>query len=142
MPKNTKLSDEVVNAQANALAALLKEGFIDIYDGAQPESVDVAVTTQKRCVSLKMGTPAFLPSERGIISANPISPGVVENDANPRATWARLYKADHKTPLIDISVGEKEGTANLVIPTTRLVKGVTVICNSFIHSVAKATPGV
>ncbi len=33
MAKNTRLANSVVNAQANALAEMLKDGFIDIYDG-------------------------------------------------------------------------------------------------------------
>lgn len=141
MPKSTRLSDIVVNAQADALASLLKDGFIDIYDGAQPESADVAVTTQRRCVSLKLGSPAFLPAEKGVLSANPIASGVAEADAEP-ATWARLYRADHKTPVMDVSVGTKDGGSNIVLPTARIIRGVTVSCTSFVHSVAKSTPGV
>lgn len=141
MPKSTRLSDIVVNTQADALAALLKSGFIDIYDGKQPESADEPVTTQRRCVSLQLGAPAFLPSVRGVIEANPIASGITEADAEPRVTWARCFKADHKTAVMDVSVGEKEGSANLVLPTTRLVRGVTVTISSFVHSVAKSTTG-
>jgi hypothetical protein len=47
MPLNTQLTNAAVNAEANALAALLNGGFIDIYDGTQPASVLAAVHTQQ-----------------------------------------------------------------------------------------------
>ncbi len=139
MAKITRLSDAVVNAQAEALAALLKDGFIDLYDGAQPESVETKISTQRRCASLKFGSPAFLPAEKGSIAANQISSAVAEAEAKP-VTWARLYRADHKTPVMDVSVGTKD--ANIILPTTHIVPGVMISCNSFVHSVAKSTSGV
>lgn len=138
MPKNTRLADIVVNAQADALASLLKDGYMDIHGGTQPDSPDVA-TISRPSVSLKLAAPAFLPAERGVISANPISSGVADLDVE-QATWARLYKADHKTAVMDVSVGMKD--ANVILPTTHIVRGVTVSCSSFTHSVAKSTPGV
>lgn len=51
MTKNTRLSTLVVNAQADALAALAAGGFLDMYDGVQPKSADDPVTTQKLGVS-------------------------------------------------------------------------------------------
>jgi hypothetical protein len=139
MAKNTRLADIVVDAQADALAALLKDGFIDIYDGVQPESPASEVGARKMCVSLKLGAPAFMPSAKGSISANPILSGVSVADVNP-ATWARLYRSDHKTAVMDVSVGTRD--ANIILPTTHIVRGVTVTCSSFLHSVAKSTTGV
>jgi hypothetical protein len=74
MAKNTKLANIVIDAQAEVLASLLKDGFIDIYDGSQPDSPETEVGTRKMCVSLKLGSPAFMPSVKGLISANPIAP--------------------------------------------------------------------
>lgn len=139
MVKRTKLADVVVEAQADALAKLCAGGFIDIYDGEQPESDEAPITKQKLCVSLEFGSPAFAPAVKGILSANPIKSGVAVADVNP-ATWARIYKSDHRTRLMDVSVGKKD--ANIILPTTHIVRGVTVSCSSFTHSVAKATAGV
>lgn len=136
--KNTKLADVAVNAQANALAEILKSGFIDIYDGDQPGSPEQGVGNRTLCVSLELGSPAFLPADRGVISANPIKAADVITDVNA-ATWARLYKSDHKTAVLDVSVGTKD--ANIILPTTHLVRGVKVSVSSFTHSVSKSTAG-
>lgn len=138
MAKNTKLADVVVNAQGEALATLLKGGFIDIYDGVQPASADVP-TSSRLCVTLQFGSPAFNPAQKGVLSANPIKSGVAVGDAEP-ATWARLFQEDHKTVVMDVSVGTRD--ANIILPTARIVKGVTVTCSSFQHSIAKSTAGV
>lgn len=139
MPKNTKLADIVVEKQADALASLLSDGFIDIYDGTQPESADTEIVKQKLCVSLKFGNPAFMPSQRGVISANVIASSVALETVE-KASWARLFRADHKTKVMDVSVGTRD--ANVILPTTNIVRGVTVTCSSFQHSVAKSTSGV
>lgn len=139
MAKNTKLATDIINGQADLLAAALKDGYIDIYDGTQPESPEADVGTRKMCVSMRLGSPAFAPSVKGLISANQISSGVSVADVNP-ATWARLYRADHKTAVMDVSVGTRD--ANIILPTTHIVRGVTVTCSSFLHSVAKSTTGV
>ena len=141
MAKDTTLSNSVVNDQADVLASTLVNGYLDIFDGEKPGSVEDEVTSQKRCVSLRFGEPAFQKADKGVIVANPISSSIAFNDAMP-ATWARLYKADHKTAVMDVTVGAKSGQFNIVLPTDRIVRGVTVTCTSFVHSVAKSTPGV
>src|SRR3954471_9952938 len=139
MSKNTRLAGFVVDIQANALAELLNNGFIDIYEGPQPESPDESVGARKLCVSLKFGSPAFMPSVGGILSANQIGAGKSVADVNP-ATWARLFQADHKTAVMDVSVGTRD--ANIILPNTHIVRGITIGVSSFLHSVAKLTAGV
>lgn len=139
MTKKTRLSNLVVNVQADALATLLANGFIDIYDGVQPDSADVDVSNQTLSVSLQFGSPAFMPAQDGVLAANPIKAAVATKTVE-RATWARLYRSDHKTKVMDVSVGTKD--ANIILPTTNIQSGVTVSCSSFTHSVAKATSGV
>lgn len=139
MAKNTKLATDIIDGQANLIAAALKDGFIDVYDGAQPESPEVEVGSRKLCVTLRFGSPAFMPSEKGVISAYPIQQGRILETINP-ATWARCYRSDHKTPVMDVSVGTKD--ANIIVPTTHMVTGVTMGISSFLHSVAKSTTGV
>lgn len=141
MAKDSTIANFVVSDQADVMALHLNDGYIDIFDGIKPENAETEITNQRRCVSLKLGNPAFMPAERGVITANPISSGVAFNDAEP-ATWARLYKSDHRTPVMDVTVGAKSGQYNIILPTARIVKGITVSCTSFVHSVAKSTPGV
>lgn len=141
MAKDTTLATVVVDDQANILAGLLNNGYLDIFDGDKPDSVEAEISNQKRCVSLRLGEPAFQKADKGVIVANPISSGIAFNDAMP-ATWARLYRADHKTAVMDVTVGAKSGQFNIVLPTDRIVRGVTVTCTSFVHTVARSTPGV
>lgn len=139
MARSTRLSSLLVNGQAELLSKLLANGFIDIYDGTQPAEADDEISGQKLGVTLQFGNPAFLPAEKGAISANPIRSGVATNELK-KATWARLYREDHKTKVMDVSVGERD--ANIILPTTHIVRGVTVSCASFVHSIAKKTIGV
>lgn len=140
MAKNTRLADDVVDAQANVLGEMLSDGFIDIYDGVQPESANDSVPKQATlCVSLRFGSPAFGQAQKGIISANAIASGVAVSTVT-NATWARVFRSDHKTKVMDVSVGMKD--ANIILPTTNIVRGVTVQCSSFLHVVAKTTQGV
>lgn len=139
MAKNTRLAGFVVDIQANALAELLNDGFIDIYEGPQPDSPDEPVGQRKLCVSLKFGSPAFMSAVKGIISANPISAGKSVADVNP-VTWARCFQADHRTSVMDVSAGTRD--ANIILPNTHIVRGITIGVSSFMHSVAKLTAGV
>lgn len=42
MAKNTQLSNAAVNAEADALSALLNTGYLRIYSGTQPATADTA----------------------------------------------------------------------------------------------------
>lgn len=137
MAKNTRLAKLAVNTEANAFGSLLNGGYIEIYDGEQPESADLPVTDQTRGVTLRFGDPAFAEAVDGVIMSNPITAGVAVTDINP-ATWARLYTAARKV-VMDVSVGKSN--ANVVLPTVNIAAGVTVSCGMFSHFVSKSTPG-
>lgn len=137
MSKQTHLTNLVVNAQANALGALADGGFVDIYDGDQPVDGDDELTGQTLGVTLALGSPAFAPAALGIITANPIASALIMNDIV--AKWGRVYRADHATKVMDISVGVSD--ANLIVRTTTFVRGVLLSCSGFTHTVAKKTIG-
>ncbi len=128
--KTTNLTDLAVNVEANAFSALLDGGFIDICGGKQPDSANAPMSGQKRAVTLAFGSPAFGPSKAGVIVANKIAPGVSENSVNP-VTWARIYRSDHKTPVMDVSVGTRD--AVVILPTVNIPANITVTCSSFSH---------
>lgn len=145
--RDTRLSTLVVNAQADAFAKLADGGFIDIYDGERPKSADDPVTKQRLGVSIQLGSPAFQRAVNGEVSANPMTMGISVAELE-KATWARVTMADHKTVLQDVSVGMRrknspgnEPVANLILPNTHIVENIPVSCSSFVHSVAKSTPG-
>ena len=137
MAKNTQLTNEIVNAQADAQATLADHGWVDILDGTQAATGDTAIGAQAVLVSLRLGTTAFAAASNGVITANAITGGTA--GASGTASWFRVYKADHTTPLWDGSVGT--ATANLILPTTTITAGQSVTASSFTHTVAKSTSG-
>ena len=138
MALNTQVSNAAAAAEANAFAALLNSGFIDIYDGAQPATADTAITTQVKGVRLTFGATAFAASTNGTLTANAITSGTAS--ASITAAWFRCLKADGTTVVMDGTVGT--ATSNLILPTVTISSGVTVSCSSFTHAVQRATAGL
>jgi len=137
MAKNTQLAVATANAEANALAALLNNGFIKIYDGTQPATADTALGAQVNLVTLTFGATAFGGASGAVITANAITGAVA--GASGTASWFRALKSDGTTAVMDGSVGT--ATANLILSTVSISSGVTVNCSSFTHTVALATAG-
>src|SRR5271165_1037903 len=97
-----------------AIDTPLNGGFMDIYDSTgtgQPATPDVAVTTQVKLASLTLGSTAFGAASSGVKTANAITSGT--GLAVGTATWARLYKSDHTTAVLDCSVGTSGADINL-----------------------------
>lgn len=117
-----------LNAKANAQAALLNAGFLDLYDGTQPPSANSAVTTQTRLVRLAFSNPAFSAASAGSVTSIAITPALA--DAAGTASWFRAVQADG-TAVVDGSVGMTgNGTFNLELNTTTVTVGVSVSVNS------------
>lgn len=106
------LADAYANAAINAAVALLNGGFLDIYDGSQPATGNTPVAGQTKLASLGFGSPAFGAASAGVAAANAITPDS-DNDASGNASWARLWKSDHTTPVCDLSVGVSGCDINL-----------------------------
>lgn len=138
MARNTQLTDAAVSVQADAMAALLDGGFVDVMSGAQPASGDTPIDTQKVLVVMSFGKPAFRPASLGVIEANTIAPGIAIATGDP--TWFRAYRADHKTSVFDGSAGKTN--ANMILPAKTIVEGVTVGCSSLTHTVVKSQAGI
>lgn len=137
MAKNTQLTTEVVNAQADAMGALANNGWIDCYDGTQPADSNTAVSTQTLLASLRLNATAFGAAVVGVITANAITSAVAGSGGT--ATWFRVRKADHSTALWDGTIDT--ATANMILPSTTITAGQTVSCSSLTHTVPKATTG-
>ncbi len=70
MAANPKYSDVAVNAEANALGALLNSGYLEIYAGAQPTNADTAIAGQANLATLTFAATAFGGAAAGVITAN------------------------------------------------------------------------
>lgn len=112
MANNLKLSNAAANAGLDALLALLNSGFLDIYDGSQPANANTAITSQVRLASLTFSATAFASSVAGVAAANAIGTDT-DNDATGTAAWARLWKSDHTSVVMDLTVGTSGCDINL-----------------------------
>ena len=134
--KNTQLSEMVVDLQVGYVAESLANGYMDIYDGAQPDSPEVGLTNQVLLGSTRFS--GFTEPKSGVIYALPITSGVAIESG--LATWARLYRSDHKTPVMDISVGERD--ADCIVKHNKVDRGAVIEFEAFEYEVPKSTPGI
>src|SRR5215467_11545494 len=106
-----RYSSPTVDAQTDAVCALLDGGYLQIYDGAQPSDGDESINGSTLLVELQFSTPAFGPSNGGIALANeiPVSTAV----ATGQAGWLRTLQADHTTVVFDGNVATSGAVLNL-----------------------------
>jgi hypothetical protein len=136
MALNTQIANATVNAQATSLSTLCNSGLIKLYDGTQPANADTAIGTQVLGVTLTFGATAFGAPVNGVLTANAITSGTAVASITP--TWARIFKSDGTTVVMDVSAGASG--ANITIGA--FTSGTTVSCSSFTHTVNKATTGL
>jgi hypothetical protein len=134
MALNLKLGNAVANAEADAAAALFNNGYLRIYDGAQPAGPDTAITTQVLLAELRFGNPAFPAAVAGVLTANAITSDS-SADATGTAAWYRCFKSDGTTALVDGTVGVSG--CNLNIASVAVQLGVQVAVSAFQHTVSK-----
>lgn len=139
MALNTKISDAAVNVQADALGALLNNGYLRIYDGTQAASADTAVGAQTLLAELRFGATAFPAASGGLLTANAITADSSAN-ASGTASWFRCVKSDGTTVVMDGSVGTS--SANMIIAATAITAAQTVSCSAFTHDVLNSSSGL
>jgi hypothetical protein len=135
MALNPQLSLEAVNAQANALAPLLNSGYIRIYEGAQPDSADDAITDQVLLAELRFAATAFPAAVAGVLTANAIVADAAAN-ATGEAEFARLLKSNGSSPIADGTVGTSD--ANILLSTTSITVGTAVSIAALVITVPQS----
>ena len=136
MPLNTQLADATVNTQAGALATLCNGGLIRVYNGAQPATANTALSGNTLGVTLTFGNPAFPAAVGGLLTATAITPGTAVADITP--TFARIFKSDGTTVIMDVSAGATG--ANLLLGA--FTAGTLVGATSFTHDVLNSRSGL
>jgi hypothetical protein len=126
MASNPKLNVTVANSMLTVLTALLNNGFIKFYDGAQPVSASTGVTTQNLLATMTFQASAFNAPSGGSAVANAINPVSIVYTST--CTWARLYQSDGVTVVCDLGVGLSGSDINF--STVSFVSGVNVVLNS------------
>ena len=134
MALNPKLTSLAATAEANAVAALLNDGWLRLYSGSQPSTADEAVTSQVILAELRFGNPAFGSASDGVAAANAIT-GDSSANATGTATWFRCFQPDGTTPVFDGSVGTSN--SNLVLNSVEISAGAQVDVTSFTFAAQK-----
>jgi hypothetical protein len=140
MAKNTTMAAAAVQAEGDALVALLSNGYLEIYSGTQPATADTAIGAQVLLATLRFGTPAAgsTPSS-GVITFNAIASGVAGNTGT--AAWFRCLKSDGTTGVMDGTADVTGNSPNLVLGSTSIVSGATISVASMTHTLNKTTSG-
>jgi hypothetical protein len=137
MAKNTQLSDVAANAQADAHARLLDDGYFRIYSGVQPEDADSPIIGQVLLATNRFAAVSAAAAEAGeVLFTGFIGENAV---ATGDATWYRCVKSDGSTVVMDGSIG---AGGNLTLSSTSIQTGAPVQITSLSYSVAKATAGL
>ena len=128
-----QLANATVNTEAGAVTALLNNGYLRIYDGAQPSNADTAISGNNLLAELRFGNPAFGAATNGVATANPIL-GVTAA-ATGTASWFRLFQSDGGTVVMDGSAGTTG--CNLNLNSAAIQAGATVSIAGFTFTASK-----
>ena len=131
MALNPHIDDAGANAAASAVMALCNSGFIDIMSGVQP-AVNGAATTVLASPTIAATAMSGSPAS-GVATFAAI--GSVSAGATGTATWFRVYKSDHTTPVFDGSVGT--ATSNLVLNSVAISSGATVAVTALTFTITE-----
>ena len=134
---NTRLSTLARNTQLDALSVLANGGYIRIYNGTQPASPDVPVSTQTLLAELRFGDPAFGSASSGMITSEAITDEDMALSTGV-ATWFRVLDVDENV-LWDGSVGT-DG-ANMNLSTTSIQNGARISLSSLLLTLAMQQNG-
>jgi len=141
MAKATILSAATVQAQGDALARLLDNGYLRIYSGAQPADADIAIDTQVLLVALRFAATSAPPTDAsGLITFNAIAPAIADN--TDTATWFRAFQSDGTTPVMDGTCDVAANSPNLALTNTGIVAGTAVQVTTMTHQIQKTTAGL
>ncbi len=138
--KTTQLANAVVNAQADALARQLDDGYLRIYGGSQPANANTAVAGQVLLVELRFANPSAPAASNGVITFAAFT--AISAAATGTASWFRCLKSDGSSAVFDGSVDVPENNPNMSMITTAINAGELFVLASFSHTVAKATAGL
>lgn len=118
-----------VETAVNALTALLNNGFLRIYSGAQP-AIDAALTGT-RLANLTFGATAFAgaTASGGVVTATANAIGSDTNAVAGTAGYFALVKSDGTTVVMTGSVGLSGADLNLSALT--FAAGATIACSAF-----------
>lgn len=132
MTTEVTLTIEARNAQADALARLLDNGSVKVYDGAVPADVTVALSGNTLLATNALSATSAPAASAGAITFNTISDDA-SIDASGNASFYRSYKTDGTTAVTQGTVGtsgESMTLADLALVITEVFE-----ITSWVHTV-------
>jgi hypothetical protein len=110
----TSWSLAIRKADLDARGARLNSGYLRLYNGSRPASVNTAITTQELVVTLRFGSTAFgAAQDDGTMTANTMTGGRGELEPSGTVTWGRAYESDGTTPVCDVNCATSGAEVNL-----------------------------
>jgi hypothetical protein len=131
------LSSESVNAEADALSNLIDNGYLRIYDGAQPITANTAISTQTLLAELRFNTTASPAAASGVLTMNALSADSSANAAST-ASWFRALQSDGATVAFDGTVGATTDF-DLTLNSLVISAGAQVSVSSMTYTVVKSS---
>lgn len=136
MAKNATWSTVARNKKLDAVKGDFDNGYLRLYDGAQPAGPDTALGAQVLLAELRFNATAFPAASGGVLTANAITSDPSAN-ATGTVTWFRALKSDGTTAIHDGTVGTS--AANAIVATTSIVAAAVVDCSAFTITDAPAS---
>ena len=124
-----------VNAEADAISALLDGGKLLLYGDTQIVTANTAVSGQELLAELVFDDPAAAPAVAGVATYSPIDEDPSANN-DGTATWF-LATASDDTPVFCGSVAATGGVADCIINSTAISSGAAVSVVSMTYTAVK-----
>jgi len=124
MALNFLRADAAVNAEADAISALLNGGKLHIYGDTQVLTADTPIVAQELLAELVFDNPAAAPAVAGVATYSAIDEDPSANN-DGTATWFIALQSDD-TPVFCGSVAATGGTADCIINSTAIAAGAAV----------------
>lgn len=138
MALSPRISNQAASTGTDAILNLLDSGYLCIYSGTQPATVDTAPTTAEVLLAqLTFASTAFAAASSGIASANTITDDT-SADATGTAAWFRTYGNTTTVVVFDGSVGATT-SENLVLNSVAISSGASVSVTSFTFTLPRSS---
>ena len=134
MASSLRLTNLVVNGEADSLARLLDNGWINIYSGTQPATADTALAGNTLLAQPRINVTSAPAASAGVLTFNAVTSDT-SAAATGTATFFRAFKADHTTAVLDGGVATSGSDMN--INSTAISIGAQVDVTSWTHTVPK-----
>jgi hypothetical protein len=134
MANNPKFANATVNAEADALARLLDNGYFRIYSGTQPATADTALSGNTLLAELRYAATSAPAASAGVLTFNAVTSDT-SADATGTASFFRSLKSDGTSVVMDGSVGTS--AADAIINSTAIQAGTQVDVTSHTLTISK-----